>query len=76
MITNCNKCSKLIKNDEIFHDYDHEYYCKKCYLKNELKDTIRECAEKEQWLKKTHLKHLIKLQKRISVLRKEIELLQ
>ena len=74
--TNCSKCNKPIKDDEIFQDYDHENYCERCYLENELKDVIREHKEKKQWLKDTHLKHLTKLQRKMSVLRMKIGLLR
>jgi ribulose 1,5-bisphosphate carboxylase large subunit-like protein len=75
-ITNCGKCNKLIKDDEIFQNHDYAYYCEKCYLENELKDTIQEYSEKKQWLKETHLRHLIKLQRKMSVLKMKIGLLQ
>lgn len=75
-ITNCSKCNKHIKDNEIFQDHDHENYCERCYLENELKDVIREHKEKKQWLKDTHLRHLRKLEEKMSVLRMKIGLLQ
>ena len=76
IITNCSKCNRRIKDDEIFQDYDHENYCEKCHLENELKDTIREYKERKQWLKDTHLKHLRKLERKMNVLKMKIGLLQ
>lgn len=76
IITNCNKCNKVIKNDEVFQDYNHENHCEKCHLKNKLKDVIARYNEKKRWLKETHLKHLMKLQREISVLKMKIGLLQ
>jgi glycyl-tRNA synthetase (class II) len=76
IITNCTKCKKPIKNDQIFQDYDHENHCEKCYLENELTNIIQEYEEKQQWLKDTHLKHLRKLKRKMSVLKMKIGLLQ
>lgn len=70
--TNCSKCKKFIEDDNVFQDYNLEYYCKKCYLKDKLANITQEYNEKEQWLRNTHLKHLEELQKKMNVLKTEI----
>lgn len=76
--TKCSKCKKIIENNDddmvndVFQDYDHEYYCEKCYLKKKLIDATQEYNEKKQWLENTHLKHLEKLRKKMDVLKTEI----
>lgn len=69
----CDDCGIIIKNEEIFKNYDNIFLCKKCKLKNDLCCAKREYNELKKWLEVTHLLQLKQLKDRMKELKQQIE---
>jgi hypothetical protein len=61
----CDRCEIILSEGEIYKDYDGHTFCRKCEMKNELDFLQRSYKDKMSWLKKTHLKELREIKKKM-----------
>ena len=67
----CDCCGKIMES-KFYKDYDGNYFCKKCFLKEKLIKEKKYYKEKMDWLKATHFKELRDKRKRIRMLESEL----